>query len=37
VSMRVEPGQAPAIGSAIKAHFVPGQASLFDSSTGVRI
>jgi multiple sugar transport system ATP-binding protein len=37
MSMRVEPNQAPAIGAPIKAHFVPSQASLFDSATGMRI
>jgi multiple sugar transport system ATP-binding protein len=37
MSMRVEPNQAPAIGAPIKAHFIPSQASLFDSATGVRI
>jgi multiple sugar transport system ATP-binding protein len=37
LSMRVEPGFAPAVGTPIKAHFVPGQASLFDSATGVRL
>ena len=33
----VEPNQAPAIGAPVKAHFVPSQASLFDSAIGVRI